>query len=161
VSSNKFLERNRIVSGLASSVLVVEASYRSGTSVTAKIALEQEKKVFCIPGSLDNCKSVGTNRLIKQFAQIVISPADILEEFGIDVKEEYSYKQKDIEKIPTEYRKIYNLIQYNPIYINDIAIKSKMDLKELIPQLTMLELNGKITKISGNRYIRSNENDIM
>ena len=69
-SSKNFLERNRIVSGLSLGTVVIEAAYRSGTSVTAKVAKEQGRDVFCIPGSLDNPKSMGTNNLIKEFAKI-------------------------------------------------------------------------------------------
>lgn len=59
-----------IVSGLSLGTVVIEAAYRSGTSVTAKVAKEQGRDVFCIPGSLDNPKSMGTNNLIKEFAKI-------------------------------------------------------------------------------------------
>ena len=78
--SQKFLERNRIVSGISLGILVVEAKYRSGTSVTAKIAKEQERKVFAIPQELGNKNGIGTNRLIKEgIATLVTNPNDILE----------------------------------------------------------------------------------
>lgn len=81
-SSNKFLERNRIVSGLSIGILVVEAAYRSGTSVTAKIAVEQERKVFVLPHEIGDIHGVGTNRLIRNGAILVTSPKDIIDEFN-------------------------------------------------------------------------------
>lgn len=147
-----FLERNRIVSGLSIATLVVEAGYRSGTSVTARIANNQERDVFCIPGSLDNPKSVGTNKLIREFAKIATSPEDIILN--------YSFLQKNkrnteiIEDVEPEYVNIYKLIKNNSININEIVKYSKIELKDVISKLTMLELEGKIKKLPGNMYIR-------
>ena len=158
--SKKFLERNRIVSGLSKGILVVEAAYRSGTSVTARIAISQNKDVFCIPGSLDNPKSIGTNNLIKEFAKIVTDPEDILLKLGIlnngliqETKNQY--EKENVIYIPKELVKIYNVIEKNPIEISEIARKSKTPLKEVISKLTLLELEGKIIKVSGNRYIKN------
>ena len=81
-SSNKFLERNRIVSGLSIGILVVEAAYRSGTSVTAKLAVEQERKVFVLPHEIGDIHGVGTNRLIRNGAILVTSTKDIIDEFN-------------------------------------------------------------------------------
>ena len=80
-SSNRFLERNRIVSGLSIGILVVEAAHRSGTSVTARLATEQEKKIFVLPHEIDDIHGVGTNRLIRNGAILVTSPREIIEEF--------------------------------------------------------------------------------
>ena len=92
-SSNRFLERNRIVSGLAIGVLVVEAAHRSGTSVTAKLATEQEKKVFVLPHEIGDIHGVGTNRLIRNGAILVTSPREIIEEF-----EFLEYKESQTNK---------------------------------------------------------------
>ena len=80
-NSQRFIERNRIVAGLAIGVLVIEAAHRSGTSITAKIAKNNGKKVFCIPGSLDNSKSNGTNKLIKEGAFITTDVKDIIDKY--------------------------------------------------------------------------------
>lgn len=156
-NSKKFLERNRIVSGLSSGLLVVEAAYRSGTSVTARFAKKQGRDVFCIPGSLDNPKSIGTNKLIKEFAKIATSPLDILVQFGI-INEEVGEKnitlKEDISNIPIEYRKVYAVITQNPMDVNEISKKSNFSVREVTAKLTMLELEGKIKKVAGNRYVR-------
>ena len=85
-SSNRFLERNRIVSGLSIGTLIIEAEYRSGTGVTARMTKEQGKLVFCIPGSLDNKKSIGTNRLIQNGANLVTKVEDIIENYNLQKK---------------------------------------------------------------------------
>ena len=156
--SNKFLQRNRIVSGLSIAILVVEAAYRSGTSVTAKMAKMQNRDVFCIPGSLDYPKSKGTNNLIKDFAKLVTSPKDITCNYEFlhktkKIQKDFKQAQKR-EEISSQYRDIFQWITEKPIDINDIARLSHMNLKEIIPKLTMLELEGKIKKVPGNQYIR-------
>ena len=77
-SSKNFLERNRIVSGLAIGTLVIEGGYRSGTSITANLSKKQGKNVFCIPSSLENSKGITPNRLIKEGAYLVTQVEDII-----------------------------------------------------------------------------------
>ena len=165
--SKKFLERNRIVSGLAKGVLVIEAAYRSGTSVTARIAVSQNRDVFCIPGSLDNPKSIGTNNLIKEFAKIVTEPEDILLKYNLLNKKsniekvEKNKEEKDsnesLSNISKEFIKIYKAIEKKPTDIYDIVRKSETSFKEVTLKLTILEIEGKIKKVSGNRYIKLKE----
>lgn len=97
--SRNFLKRNRIISGLALGVIVIEATYRSGTSVTAKLAKEQNKKVFAIPHEIWNSKGVGTNKLIKNGAILVNDTKDILKELKIALDntiQEFNIKDKFI-----------------------------------------------------------------
>ena len=107
-SSEKFLERNRIVSGIALGILVIEAKYRSGTSVTARIAKEQEKKIFAIPHEIEDRSGIGTNRLIKEgIAQLVTNSEDILNELEKiekyrKTKNKEKEKLKSIRKIPNK-----------------------------------------------------------
>jgi len=116
---------------------------------------------FVFLGSLDNSKSVGTNNLIKEFAQIVTRPEDILLKYGLI--EELTERKEDIEKkdikpdIPNEYLDIYKLITNNPIDINDIVKRGNIDLKTAMSKLTILELEGKIKKVAGNRYIKGDD----
>ena len=116
---------------------------------------------FVYLGSLDNSKSIGTNNLIKEFAQIVTSPEDILFKYGFIEKIDESLNdldQKDTnDDISKEYLDIFKLITKNPMDINDIIKISNTDLKTVISKLTILELEGKVKKIAGNRYIKGDE----
>lgn len=151
----KFLERNRIVAGLSIATLVVEAAYRSGTTVTARIAKEAERDVFCIPGSLDNIKSLGTNILIQKGYKMAISPNDIISNYNfLERKKERKKNKVKKEQVPKEYKDLYCIIDDEPKDIDYIMKKTKINLSELMVKLTMLELEGKIKKVAGNRYIK-------
>ena len=80
-NSKNFPIRNRLISGLSIATLVIEANYRSGTSITAKFCIQQNKKLFCIPNSLESKNSVGVNNLIKNGAKLVTCADDIINEF--------------------------------------------------------------------------------
>jgi len=117
----------------------------------------KEKTFFVFRGSLDNPKSIGTNNLIKEFAEIVTNPKDILKKYGMteyNNKEENSSFICEKQDIPDEYKQIYQIVKNKPIDIDEIIRKSTFGLKEVMQKLTILELEGKIKKISGNRYIR-------
>lgn len=153
--SKKFLERNRIVSGLAVGTLVVEGGYRSGTSVTAKITKKQGKKVFCIPSSLENEKGITPNKLIKEGAILVTEVADIVEKYpNINLQKEKA-KNIKIEKdeICEEYKDVYNLLnKEKSMHINEIVKKVNLNINEITYKLMMLELDDKIVSLPGNNF---------
>ena len=113
---------------------------------------------FVFLGNLGNSKSIGTNNLIKEFAQIVTTPEDILLKYGfLEPCEDCLNIAKYIKlenNVPKEYEDIFNVITEEPTEIDEISHKLKIDLKTLIPKLTMLELEGKIKKVAGNRYMK-------
>lgn len=151
---HNFPKRNRIISGLAKGVLVVEANYRSGSSITAKYGFEQNKKVFCLPRDLGVTNGIGTNNLIKLGASLVTSPNDILQEFGkSSVKEEILQEIEEIE-IKKEYQDVYNLLSYEPTNIEVIKAKSTLPVSIISQKLVMLELENCIKSLPGNYYIR-------
>ena len=151
--SNKFLERNRIVAGLAIGTLVIEAGYRSGTSVTARITREQEKPIFCVPSSLENRHGITCNQIIQEGAKLVTCVDDIIEEF-----EEFNFTKKNIYNtdyfIDKEFIDVYNALTYKPQHINEIAKRLNCSIKEVNYKLMMLELEEHIIKLSGNNFIR-------
>lgn len=148
VDKAKFPKRNRIISGLAMGVLVIEARYRSGTSITAKHAISQHKEVFCIPHPLDTPTGYIPNLLIQQGAQIVTSGSDILQYYNEDEK----YQNQEI---PQEYQEIYNLIGQLPISANNITKILQTEIAKVTEILFMLELDGFIKQLPGNVYIRN------
>ena len=159
--SNKFLARNRIVSGLALGTLVVEGGKRSGTSVTARLTKEQEKLVFCIPSSLENSKGITPNKLIKEGAILVTNVNDIIENYKylklkrILKKSKITKNNLSNESVKKEYREIYKLIPNNgSIHINEIIKKSNMSIQDISYKLMMLELEEKIEDLPGQNYRR-------
>lgn len=131
-----FPQRNRIISGLAMGTLVVEAGYRSGSSITAKYTIEAQKPLFCIPSNIDSKQGVGTNRLLKQGAILITSPEDILDFYILPEEQE-----KEIE-MPEQYQKIYRYLQYEPININEISRKANINMQELNSILSLMEIDG-------------------
>lgn len=148
VDKARFPKRNRIISGLSMGVLVIEARYRSGTSITAKHAMSQHKEVFCIPHPLDTPTGYIPNLLISQGAQLVTSGSDILQYYN----EEEKYQNQEV---PQEYQEIYNLIGQLPISANSISKMLQIDIAKVTEGLFMLELNGFIKQLPGNVYIRN------
>ena len=148
--SSNFPHRNRIISGLSKAILVIEAEYRSGTSITAKFGWKQGKRVYAIPGRLDNKNGVGVNRLIKDGAIMAISAGDILNDF-------YEFKLREKRKVfqnsrvKKEYRKIYELLSDVPISIEEISIKTDNTVKCTSKLLTLMEMEDLVTNILGVR----------
>ena len=114
VQMKNFPKRNRIISGLSIGLLVIEAAYRSGTSITAKYAKIQERKVFCIPNSIGSKNSYGTINLIQNGAILVRNAQDILKVLGMEcLKESNTVKFKQLELLDEESKEIFNCINKN------------------------------------------------
>jgi len=150
---NNFLSRNRIVSGLSEGVLVVEARHRSGTSITAKYAKQQRKKIFCIPSNLDTTTGVGTGRLIQEGAKLVLSPKDLLIELGITDEQEEYLDEPEIE-VGEEYKEVYSVLSKIPINVNEICKKTNKSIVEVNTTLTMLELEGLVKQVGVNEFVK-------
>lgn len=150
-----FALRNRIVSGLSLGVLVIEAKWRSGTAITAEFARKQKKQVFCIPHGLEDEAGIGTNRLIKEGANLVTETKDIMDKLKLDYKGKKVKEIKSIDlDIPVEYAPIYKCITEKPINIDELCKKTKMEISKINYILTMLELEGYIKQLPGKNYVR-------
>ena len=153
--SSYFPMRNRIVSGLSEGVLVVEARYRSGTSITAKYAKEQGKTIYCIPSNVDSTTGYGTGVLVQEGAKLVLTPQDILQDFHIFSQEALDMPtEKPSVQVDKEYRPIYDVLTRVPVNINEICKRSKMNIGEVNVALTMLELQGAIKQVGVNEFIK-------
>lgn len=151
-----FPQRNRIISGLSEAIIIVEASKKSGSLITADLALEQGKEVFAVPGNITSWLSEGTNDLIKQGANLITSIDDVLDNLGIE-KNKYTKRQiqninNEIFVAPNE-KLVYDCISLEPQNIDAIFGKLDYPIDKLQSILTMLELKGYIKKIGG-QYIR-------
>ena len=154
-NSKKFLERNRIVSGLAIGTLVIEGGHRSGTSVTARLTKKQEKNIFCIPSSLENPKGITPNKLIKEGAFIITEVKDIISQYpDLKLKKKRAKKLKrENNSINEEYKEIYNCLENErTTHINEIVKKLNLSINEVSYKLMMLELEDKIVSLPGNNY---------
>jgi len=150
-----FPYRNRIISGLSNGVLVVEAGKKSGSLITAQMALEQGRDVFAIPGSIYSKNSEGTHWLIKEGAKLTTCIDDILEEIGFnDVKFDTSFKEENIPILDIFEEKIYREIHEDPVNIEELIYKTGMSIKDLNYYLCMLEFKGLIKSLPGKNYIR-------
>lgn len=156
--SNKFIERNRIVAGLAIGTLVVEAGARSGTSITARQTIEQGKPVFSIPSSLDNIKGKTTNNLIRKGSYLVRNVKDILDTYpDIKFKKRGTNKKDIYLDIPQELVDIYKVMNDKPQDINEIARKTGLSISEINYKTMLLEIENKILELPGQRFIRKED----
>lgn len=148
--SEFFLERNRIVSGLSIGILVIEAAYRSGTSVTARIAKEQGKKIFVLPHEIGDIHGVGTNNLIRKGATLVTSTKEIIKEYDFLKYKKISKKENlKIEFKTIEEKQVYLLLKSKITNINIISDKLQLPINKINEILFMLELHGYIKKKKG------------
>jgi DNA processing protein len=143
-----FVQRNRIIAGMARGVLVIEAQERSGTLITAGYALEEGREVMAVPGPINTPYSQGTNTLIKKGAHAVTCAEDIGDIFDLtgEVKSAMNnkkeYKDENCQNIIT-------FLKDGPQHINNIAKATGIPPKDLTPRLTSLELEGEIKNLGG------------
>jgi len=156
-----FPRRNRVISGLAEGVVVVEAARNSGALITADFALEQGRTVFALPGAIDSALSYGTNELIKQGARLVTSVRDIIEEIFV-VSAVCGQVPSDPPKpclqgkliLSKEESFLYNLISDSPLAIDEIIERSHMDTTTAAGVLSRLEIKNLIQQLPGKQFIR-------
>jgi DNA processing protein len=161
-----FPRRNRIISGLAHGVLVIEAAKQSGSLITARTAAEQGREVFVLPGSIHNPMAKGCHQLIRQGAKLVDCVEDILEEFPALVAWENSRISKSLEprimpgapsemfSLSTAAKKLLAFIAYDPVNADVLMLRSGQEPSAIQAALVELELNKKITASPGG-YVLS------
>lgn len=152
-----FPPRNRIISGMSLGTLVIEAGERSGALITADYALEQGREVFALPGNVNNPKSVGTNRLIRDgAAKLVISVEDILEELNLTLVEHH---QEVRTVVPADEREaqIVECISTEPIHVDEIGQRTDLPIAEVTSTLAMMELKGMVRQVGGMNYVIARE----
>jgi DNA processing protein len=153
--ANHFPRRNRIISGLCLGLLVVEAAQQSGSLITARLALEQNREVFAIPGSIHNPLARGCNALIRQGAKLVETAEDIFEELG---QYNHIFRTNALENSQTgldlEQQNLLKLINYNPITVDALVQESGWSVEIVSSMLLVLELQGYIASAAGGSYFR-------
>lgn len=147
-----FPARNRLMAGLTLGTVVIEAAPASGTLITASMALDFNREVFSVPGSIFSPSSQGTNQLIKSGAKIITSVTDILEELNL---EKFQEKKTAREFIPSskEEELIIKILSHEPTHIDRIIKLSRMNTSGVSSTLIMLEMKGAVKDIGGQNYI--------
>jgi len=156
-----FPARNRIISGMALGTLVVEATLKSGSLITARLAAEQNREVFAVPGSIDSFKSTGTHALIKQGAKLVENVQDILEELPAGGYQRVTAETPgQLATVPppgelsTVDRKILAELDRYPVHIDELVRNLDLEPGELAAALLQLELKGVVHQDRGSRFSR-------
>lgn len=147
-----FPARNRIMAGMTLGTLVAEAALDSGSLITANLALEFNREVFAVPGSIFSPQSEGSNKLIKSGAKIVSGVKDILEELHIEQKKE-AEKIKTIIPATNEEEKILKTLSPDPVHIDTIAKMTKLEASVASSTLAIMEMKGMVRNIGGQNYI--------
>ncbi len=163
-----FPRRNRIISGLSLGTLVVEAALRSGSLITARLALEQGHEVFAMPGSIHNPLARGCHALIRQGAKLVENGEHILEELhhlvptnadsGTDTASDDT-KQHDLQPessdLASEYSALLDNMGYEPVAVNELVQRSGLTPEQVSSMLLLLELEDRVHSSASGRYTRA------
>lgn len=151
-----FPERNRIISGLADIILVIEAREKSGSLITTDLALEQGKDIFAVPGRVTDALSSGCNRLISQGAAIANSPKEIMEELGIKYEQNEKLLKKNNNLLERKENMVYSCLDLQPKSLDEILNVINLEYSEIMLILVDLEMKGLIKETSKNYYIKIN-----
>lgn len=150
VIASNFPRRNRIISGLSCGVLVVEAAPESGSLITARLAAEQGREVFAIPGSIHSPVARGCHKLIKQGAKLVETAQDVLEELS-------NFGEPEMRSEPSaeaDANPLLTAIGHDPCGFDDLVERTGFSADQLLTELLSLEFAGQIAPLPGNRYQR-------
>jgi len=150
--AHNFPRRNRIIAGISRGTLVVEAALRSGSLITARLAAENGREVFAVPGSIHSPLAKGCHRLIRDGAKLVESAQDILEEIGFAARGGARAEDAPVE--PAVHADVLNLVGHDPVDLERLVEQSGREPGELVGALLELELAQHVERLPGNRYQR-------
>ncbi|MFZ5814141.1 MAG: DNA-processing protein DprA [Bacillota bacterium] len=150
-----FPERNRIISGLADGVVVVEAGERSGTLITVTHALSQGREVFAVPGPVTSPMSTGPHRLIREGACLVESGRQVLEELGFLAPAEGPIERSALHGLSSEEQRLLGWMGAEPRLPDDLARSCGLSAAEVQATLTMLEIRGAVRRLPTGEYVRT------
>jgi len=153
--ANHFPRRNRIISGLCQGLLVVEAAKQSGSLITARMALEQNREVFAIPGSIHNPLARGCNALIREGAKLVETTQDIFEELNQYIQQGNNFPVTSTQSVlDLEQQTLLNLVMFSPTSIDGLVKNTGLSIGVISSMLLILELQGYLEATAGGCYTR-------
>lgn len=147
-----FVSRNRIISGLSDAVIVVEASEKSGSLITANFAIEQAREVYAVPGSINISTSKGCNDLIKKGAKLISCGQDLIDNLPYINELNKILPEQAFENLSTEEKELLFLLKGNILSVNSIHEKSNIPLSKLYEMLLNLEMKGYVERLDSLHY---------
>lgn len=156
--ASNFPPRNRIISGLAMAVVIVEAGETSGALITAQFAADQGREVFAVPGSILASQSKGTNRLIAQGAHPLLSAYDMLEILNLNRITEHQSVRKALPADEVE-SKLLEILSKEPMHMDDIRNQTDLPIERVSATLVMMELKGMVRQVGGMNYVSLREEE--
>ncbi len=150
--ASNFPPRNRIISGLARAVVVVEAGKKSGALITASFAAEQGREVFAVPGTVHAAQSKGTNRLLQLGAAPLLSPRDLLDELDLDLLHERREARAALPADAVE-RRLLAALGPEPVHIDEIGTLTALPAPQVSSTLSIMELKGLVRQVGGQRFV--------
>ncbi len=147
-----FPQRNRIVAGMCAGTLVVEAGEKSGALLTAKLALDENREVFCVPGNITQETSRGTNKFIRLGAQLVRNSDDILVALNLQPAEATSPVQIPNKNATPEEKLVLSKLSHTPLHVDELASLCDCDPSVINATLVVLELQGYVRNVGGMHY---------
>ena len=152
-----FPRRNRIISGMSLGVLIIETAENGGAMITASIALDQNRELFCVPGNITEKYSIGTNKLIRNgHAKLIQSVDDIITELEASLRPilkdppPYSLPELSIFE-----QKILDILTYEPMHIDAVSERSALSMSDTLVHLLSLEFKGVVKQLAGKMFVRT------
>jgi len=160
--SHHFPRRNRIISGLSLGVIVTEAAISSGSLITARLAAEQGREVFAVPGFVKEDTSRGTNALLKEGAALIERAQDVIDavlpqlEPALRLRVQ-PYREKNVrgDQLGKEEQLVYDALSYDPLTVDDVTAITGLSVSTVMASLLSLELRERVRPLPGQRYLRA------
>ena len=160
--SHHFPRRNRIISGLSLGVIVTEAAINSGSLITAKLAAEQGREVFAVPGFVKEDTSRGTNALLKEGAALIERAQDVIDailpqlEPALRLRVQPSREKHERgDQLGKEEQQVYDALSYDPFTVDDVIVATGLSVPSVMAALLSLELRQRVRLLPGQRYLRA------
>lgn len=160
--SHHFPRRNRIISGLSLGVIVTEAAINSGSLITARLAADQGREVFAVPGFVKDATSRGTNALLKEGAALIERAQDVIDSVLPQLDQTLRLRLKPAREkkasaapLGDEGQRVYDVLSYVPLTVDDVVVATGLSVSAVMASLLSLELRQRVRQLPGQRYLRA------